>query len=717
MDATQTEGSVERVPQETLIDMIQSDERGALTIGTLHDIILSQDGENKLTLQDVFDRLGGSGSSSSEEHRQFSSQTATMATQQMAESAFCSLRERNDLTPEDQSSNKASDKEKLDNPLSFAKSSPERADETADVAPLPESATPAQSDCVAIVTPHEHDVLCCGGRGDFVKQHHAGNQNETKANGRMLCSQGGISIARAKMSGPSIPSITSCSTSMFVEPSKPVSSHITTGPMEMIADLNNMGVELVDSSELHEATQLFRRALSKANDMAFFAGSSARSPIGENSDASKNLYIYQRGEYDEGMHTFSQPIMIDAELASIHTSVATILYNLGQVAICTNNNQEACTSFLRALQIFQCGSDCCANSMKALSHAGGVTVVAILSNIGNVLYRAGRFEEAIQTFQKALEALAYYKESLRIRRNVLGQDAATKEVATTMNNIGRFHYKKGDLDQALRIYSEALTMRHQLFGDDHLDIAAVCYNMGQTLHQKGRLDDAMELYSGFLKIARKRLGCNHRDVVIMLKCIAQIHHERSEFEQACKLYREALQVGEAALGMNHPEIASTLNKLGNLLYKSGDAEGAIRVYKEGLKVERAVLSSCHPNIVVTLTNIGEIHKLRGEYHDALRVYKEAVQIQQRNRESSTTDIAATLSAIALIHSQASARELATGDARAQWLFAGPGPPGLDLLESTQLQVLLLGHQQVPQTHSYSKALEVYQEALRIRRDA
>jgi tetratricopeptide (TPR) repeat protein len=275
------------------------------------------------------------------------------------------------------------------------------------------------------------------------------------------------------MSSPNMQStITNCSVfaaDTDTRLTKEASAATSMSNMEMIADLNNLGVELVESSQLHEATQFFRRSLSKANEVVFFAGAKLQSNIG-NASAPKNLYIYQRGEYDEGMHTFSSPVMIDAELSSIHTAAATILYNLGQIFVRTNNNQEASTSFLRALQIFQCGSDDCSTGMKGIKQPGGVTVVAILSNIGNVLYRAGRFEEAIRTFQKSLEvsttasatcthqmlevastlnslgvlsfhlpkaetdkALAYYEESLKIRRTVLGQDAVTKEIATTVS--------------------------------------------------------------------------------------------------------------------------------------------------------------------------------------------------------------------------------------------------------------------------------------------
>ena len=94
--------------------------------------------------------------------------------------------------------------------------------------------------------------------------------------------------------------------------------------MEMISQLNNRGVVMADSAaNLTEATQFFRRALQKADQMTFFAGALAQLTTGT-LHASKNQYIYQRGDYDEGMHTFSAPIMFDANV-SISAATATIL--------------------------------------------------------------------------------------------------------------------------------------------------------------------------------------------------------------------------------------------------------------------------------------------------------------------------------------------------------------------------------------------------------
>lgn len=383
--------------------------------------------------------------------------------------------------------------------------------------------------------------------------------------------------------------------------------------MELIVGLNNHGVSKIHSSEFQEAGKCLQRALEKVREGTFFTLPHAQHGF-QSTEVSKSLYIYQRGEYDEGMHVYSDPILLESHVSSLHDAIATILFNLGQLFLRLNDNDEAFQAFSRALQIAKWGDNC---TTKAKQQS--VTVLAILHNIGHVQYRAGHYEDAVRTYIKALDlgkskfnktthnmlevsttlnclgvlyfhlpkadtekAMEFYVESLAIRRAVLGADCQCKEVATTLNNIGRIHYMRGEHDKALELYRDALTMRRHLFGNDHLDVAATIYNAGQTHHQRGELDEAMHLYDEFLTIARQRLGVHHRDVAIMLKCMAQIYHERKDYDNATKLYEEALVVGRAALGNCHPEVASTLNKLGNLLYEKGDFDRAIQIYQEGL---------------------------------------------------------------------------------------------------------------------------------------
>jgi tetratricopeptide (TPR) repeat protein len=417
-------------------------------------------------------------------------------------------------------------------------------------------------------------------------------------------------------------------------------------PAESIVSVNNKGVEHVACSQYDEALDCFQSSLCRLDtqlDMTRVVSLSfeKEQPPTVQGSPVNDAYLYHRREYDEGMNSFPAPIRMEGKIMDMlctqDSAAIILLFNMGQVCLRKQKEVEASECFVRALYL-----------SRILGNRSPVGVVPILHNIGYIQYRSGELENALRTFNDALhifrflkndielaatmncigvvcfhmplavtaKAMDYYVEALKIRRQCFGDDH--RDVATTLNNIGRVHYIKGEYDYALLKYLEALRIRRRLLGKDHLDVAATVYNAGQTFHQQGELDKALKYYQEFMRITVPKLGQNHRDVAIMLKCMAQIHHEQRKYEHALKLYAEALTVAEDALGV-HAEVASILNKMGNLYYERGDFDEALEKYKQGLEVERIVLHGLHPNITVTLTNIGQIHKQRGEYHDALKL--------------------------------------------------------------------------------------------------
>ena len=354
--------------------------------------------------------------------------------------------------------------------------------------------------------------------------------------------------------------------------------------MREISVLNNMGIHCFDISKLSEAGQYFIRALDKTNEMLFlspYSNPQLKFKLEQNK-INKSLYIFQREEYDEGMQTFSEPLVITADM-SFQGATTIILFNLGQLCVRLGEVEEAMNFFLHSLSLVQ---DQCNKSRSGEE----LPALYVLHNIGNMQYRRGLYEEAVQTYSRALEiaknnihrgnrnilelaatlnclgvlhfhmssadaakALELFYDSLSIYRAILGTDFESKETATVLNNIGRVHYMTGKHQEAFALYSESLNMRRRLFGHDHLDCAATICNAGQTLHQQGKLDQAMEYYQEFLIIAKKRLSLNHRDVGVILRCMAQIFHELKDYKKATQLYEEALAVGRSALGDIHPE--------------------------------------------------------------------------------------------------------------------------------------------------------------------
>ena len=340
--------------------------------------------------------------------------------------------------------------------------------------------------------------------------------------------------------------------------------------MRTVACLNNMGVGCLELAKFADAGQYFVHALEKTNEVCFLSlphtfsqhKSKLTQPLSHNNNG-----VYQQDEYDEGMNTFCSPLMIHVD-TPFQDAICTLLYNLGQQLARVGQVDDALNCFMRALSFVQD-----ANTGKSR----GVTSVALLSCIGNMQYRNGSYEEAAIAYSKALgaarsavqggshgmlevaatlnslgvlyfhipsvdasKAMKLFYEALSMYHAVWGFDAQTKEIATLLNNVGRAYYMSKNHEKAIQFYSKSLAMRRFLFGEEHLDVAATICNAGQAKHQLGQLDEAMVLYQEFLVIAEKCLHHEHRDVAIIIKCQAQVHHEKKDYAKAQEMYMRAL---------------------------------------------------------------------------------------------------------------------------------------------------------------------------------
>eukprot|EP00957_Ditylum_brightwellii_P080598 6130057-Ditylum_brightwellii.AAC.2 len=295
-------------------------------------------------------------------------------------------------------------------------------------------------------------------------------------------------------------------------------------------------------------------------------------------------------DFDEGMHAFADVQLLSelsphGSLPNPRTVLAVLLFNAGQARRRVGAFDDASSLYAASQHTLDDEEE--DKSLSPVSVASAVVsplklqpiIVPILHNIGQLQYRRGRIQEAIDTYSETLrcariihgedhttvaaalnslgvlhyhsssdesdEAMALFQDALRIRVNSLGLNHP--DVATTLNNIGRIHVQRDEFDEALQYYEDALRIRGARLGTDSLDYAATAFNAGQSLHQKGEYDRALYLYHEFLRVALVKFTKNHRDVAVVLSGIAQIHQEKKEYDKALELYEESLQAGKAAL--------------------------------------------------------------------------------------------------------------------------------------------------------------------------
>lgn len=478
---------------------------------------------------------------------------------------------------------------------------------------------------------------------------------------------------------------------------------------DAVARLNELGLQKLQDGKNVEAKQSFARALSQSgkslisknnNDSNNNNGSNKNStwPLPEtdavemccsvaingesdsmitsttsvSSSIDKSLYIYQREQYDEGVHVHREALHIDSGIARPILD-ATLMYNVGQAYVRSQHYKEAKRWFGMALSMI-----CNSEQQSQMSEA--INSYTIQHNLGYCSYCLGENEEAMVHYQEALnlvgtlglgktdmaaacnavavmhfhngpstpeKALELLNISITIYRCILGD--SSPQVATCLSNQGRVYYLMNDFKLSLSSFHEALTIRERVLGADSIDVLTAIFNMGQTYQKLGSLLEAKKCYTHFLKVAKVKLGTVHRDVAAAFKSLADVHREERDFPTALSLLKESLESGRAALGHQHPELVGCLNDLGSLSYEMNSYEEALEYFQECLAVQRKVLDeACHPHLLITLLNIAQIQKQSSDLNAAFETYREIYALQAESSEKDTLEVASTVSSMGLM---------------------------------------------------------------------
>jgi tetratricopeptide (TPR) repeat protein len=128
------------------------------------------------------------------------------------------------------------------------------------------------------------------------------------------------------------------------------------------------------------------------------------------------------------------------------------------------------------------------------------------NNLGALLLRKGRVDEAIDHFRKAVD----------LEVNDVG----------VQSNLGDALLQKGDLDEAIVHYSKALEIKP--------NYAEVHYNLGNVLLRKGQVDEAIGQYKKALEIKPDYADVHNNLGIVLL--------QKGEVDEAIAHYQKALEI-------------------------------------------------------------------------------------------------------------------------------------------------------------------------------
>jgi tetratricopeptide (TPR) repeat protein len=230
-----------------------------------------------------------------------------------------------------------------------------------------------------------------------------------------------------------------------------------------------------------------------------------------------------------------------------------------------------------------------------------------LGNIGNVYCQQGKLNEALKSYQQALEIHKHIV-------NPLGE-------AANLGNIGVVYANQGKLNEALRSYQQALEIHKHIVNP--LGEAADLGNIGIVYYQQGNLNEALGAYQQALEIDKKI--SNSLGEAADLVNIGNVYYQQGKLNEALGAYQQALEVHKN-IGNSHG-LVGCLGNIGIVYYQQGKLNEALEFYQQAFEIAREIGDQLGQ--ATQLGYIGIVYRNQGKLDDALRFMQQARDIFER----------------------------------------------------------------------------------------
>lgn len=231
---------------------------------------------------------------------------------------------------------------------------------------------------------------------------------------------------------------------------------------------------------------------------------------------------------------------------------------------------------------------------SALYGSDNTQVAAIRANQANLRYFAGDFDAAAEA----------YREGVRIWR----ANDERRLLSAGLRNLGVIERERADLVSADTLFAEALRIRREVHGDDHVDVAEVHSSIAGLRNRQGRHAEAEESAREALRQYLLLLEPDHR---LTLNARMQL----GEALAAQRRFTEARPILELVF----ERFAGTLNPadaqrgraglwLGVVLAGAGERDRALILLRDAVPILEAALGEDAPE---TRRALQEISRLRG----------------------------------------------------------------------------------------------------------
>ena len=244
-------------------------------------------------------------------------------------------------------------------------------------------------------------------------------------------------------------------------------------------------------------------------------------------------------------------------------------------------------------------------------------------------------------------AMEHYEQSFTIREEVLGPKHP--DLAASYNNIAIVYRYLGEYPKALEYQQKAIEIQEEVLDSKHPDLAKSYSSITVTYGSLGEYQRALEYQQRAIAIEEGILGPKHPDLANAYNNIANIYRFLGEYERALEYHHRAISIRKEVLGNKHPDLASSYSNTASVYLSSGEYRKALEYNEKSISIGEEVLDPKHPDLATYNNNIANSYRLLGEYQKALEYFQKSNSIWEEVLNPGHPLLATSYSNIATIY--------------------------------------------------------------------
>ena len=201
---------------------------------------------------------------------------------------------------------------------------------------------------------------------------------------------------------------------------------------------------------------------------------------------------------------------------------------------------------------------------------------------GHFLYTKGLLYCRSRDYKKAAE---FFKSSLDHLEEPLKLDT---NVARCYNALGNCYLGLNRPEKALDFYNQALKMREELSGSDyHYDMPVYKNQIGKVHEDKGEYDEAVKCYKEALELLQKLKCLGYEDEALFRRNLGNVYLRQEKYKEAEKEAEEAFKIRLKILG-NHPDTVRSIFQLGVIQANLKAHDKAFEFFRKAWEMEKSL---------------------------------------------------------------------------------------------------------------------------------